>query len=132
MSFFPFSRAIDLLFQITQGIQYLNDAKKMWRTEYCSAVYLLFFAISCNKDSWYVGHDTWLACQWSRVRFREETFFLARKNLRNLRTFTSESILDEILAPMKLLNFLNNFSLILGWQKGYQEPKKAYTYLKMI
>ena len=58
-----------------------------------------FFAYSCNKDSWYVGHNTWLACQRSRVRFREETFFLARKNLRNLRTLTSESIL-EILAPM--------------------------------
>ena len=58
-----------------------------------------FFAFYCNKDSWYVGHDTWLACQRSRVRFREETFFLARKNLRNLRTLTSESIL-EILAPM--------------------------------
>ena len=29
--------------QKKQGIQYLNDAKKLWRTEYCSAVYLLFF-----------------------------------------------------------------------------------------
>ena len=28
-----------------QGIQYLNDAKKLWRTEYCSAVYLLFFCL---------------------------------------------------------------------------------------
>ena len=67
-----------------------------------------FFAFYCNKDSWYVGHDTWLACQRSRVRFREETFFLARKNLRNLRTLTSESIL-EILAPMTSSKILGVF-----------------------
>ena len=30
---------------IIQGIQYLNDAKKLWRTEYCSAVYFLFFCL---------------------------------------------------------------------------------------
>ena len=66
-----------------------------------------FFAFYCNKDSWYVGHDTWLACQRSRVRFREETFFLARKNLRNLRTLTSESIL-EILAPMQKMKISNS------------------------
>ena len=38
------------------------------------------------------------------VGFREETFFLSRKNLRNLRTLTSESIL-EILAPLDLGDF---------------------------
>ena len=68
-----------------------------------------FFAFNCIEDSWYVGHDTWLACQRSRVRFREETFFLARKNLRNLRTLTSESIL-EILAPMVIARFSKGLS----------------------
>ena len=78
-----------------------------------------FFAFYCNKDSWYVGHDTWLACQRSRVRFREETFFLARKNLRNLRTLTSESIL-EILAPM------DNWTLDYSQQQHFIEVDSSY------